>query len=132
MGAMNALLASHFIEKADRADRKKIANEVFIIVTSVRRGQSLDAILHEISNESRVVQMNFIAIACDNLGIQPAILNNVWTRVKNPYQVGTQVDASRLSVAIKAIAKQDGVQVSWPGNDAKINFKKMHSEGVLR
>ncbi len=131
MGAVNAVLASHFIEKADRLDRKRVAREVFNIITSVRGGQPLEAILNEISRESYVVQMNFIALACDNLGIDPPVRNNVWTRVANPYRIGTQVDATRIAAAIDAIAIDDGVEISWPGDDTRIDFNKMYSEGTL-
>jgi hypothetical protein len=132
MGAVNTVLASHLIEKANRSDRKRIASEVFNIITSVRRGQPLDTILTEISKETRVVQMNFIALACDNLGIAPPVRNNVWTRVENPYRIGNQVDAQHISIAVDVIAKQDGVRIAWPGNDSRIDFKKMHAEGALR
>lgn len=132
MGALNAVLASHLIENAKPVVRKQIAQEVFNIITSVRRGQPLDRILAEISSETRVVQMNFIAIACDNLGIDPPVRNNVWTRIQNPYQLRTQVDATQLSAAIDAISKQDGVKVSWPGGDVAVDFRKMHRDGVVR
>jgi len=131
MGALNAVLASHFIEKAPNVARQKIAREVFNIVTSVRRGQPLERILSELSNESRVVQMNFIALACDNLGIDPPVRNNVWTRVKNPYQLNSQVDTNHLSAAVDVLFKQDGVKVVWPGNEAKIDFQKMYSNGAV-
>lgn len=131
MGAMNAVLGSYLIEKSDRAERKKIAQEIINILSSVRRRQSPEVLLEELSRESRVVQMNFIALACDNLGINPPVPNNVWTRVKNPYQIGQSVDADRISLAIEAIEKQDGIRVTWPGN-ASIDFTKMHRDGALQ
>ena len=132
MGAVNAVLASHLIENAAPTERKRIAQEVFNIITSVRRGQPLDRILTEISGETRVVQMNFIAIACDNLGISPPVRNNAWTRVKNPYQLRTQVTSDHISVALNAIQKQDAITITWPGDDAHVDFKKMFGSGLLR
>lgn len=132
MGAMNAVLASHLIENSNRAERQKIAGQVVKIISSVQHRQSADTILEAISVEPRVVQMNFIALACDNLGIAPPIRNNVWARVENPYRIGEQVDANRISAAIQSLEKQDGIRVIWPGNDARISFKRMYEEGLLR
>ena len=131
MGAVNALLASYLIEKADRTERQKIAVEVVRIISSVQHRQAPDAILEALSKKSRVVQMNFIALACDNLGIDPPVRNNVWARVENPYRIGSQVDANRISVAVYAIEKQDGVRIVWPGDDVHIDFSKMHRNGEL-
>lgn len=130
-GAVNAVLASYLIEKADRADRIKVAKEVVNIIASVQR-RSLDLILQNISTQSRVVQMNFIALACDNLYIEPPVRNNVWSRVDNPYRVGSDVDEHRISAAVYAIEKQDGVRITWPGDSVRIDFKKMYEEGILR
>lgn len=132
MGAVNAVLASHLIEHASPSERQRIAKEVVDLVIRVRPRQQLNAVLEQVSNETRVAQMNFIALACDNLGIRPSVRNNVWTRVKNPSLVGDQVDASRISTAIQSIEKQDGVQVAWPTDDARVDFKKMYDEGELR
>lgn len=129
MGAVNAVLASYLIEKADRADRIKIAKEVARIIMSVRPRQTPESLMQELSNDSRVIQMNFIALACDNLGIPPPVPNNVWTRIKNPYQLGKQIDELRISSAVDAI-KRDGVSVVWPGNNVSINFKTMYEEGT--
>ena len=132
MGAMNAVLSSHLIENANRAERQKIAKEVANIISSVQRGQALDVILEAISKKSRVVQMNFIALACDNLGIAPPVPKRAWARLKNPYQADYQVDAERISAAVGVIGKSDKVIIIWPGNDAKIDFTKMHQQGDLR
>ena len=131
MGAINAVLASHLIENSDRALRQKIAREVVTIIASVRKHQTLDSVLDDIGNQSRVVQMNFIALACDNLSIAPTVPNNVWARVKNPYHIGQQVDANRISVAVDLMLKEDGVRVAWPGDNVRIDFVKMHNEGLL-
>ena len=137
MGAMNAVLASYLIEKANRAERQRIAKEVANIISSVQRklfvnGHAPDGTLEAISKESRVIQMNFIALACDNLGIAPPVPNRTWARLKNPYQMEYQVDAERISAAVGVIGKTDKVVIVWPGNDAKVDFKKMHQEGELR
>lgn len=131
MGANNAVLASCLIEKVDRADRKKIAREIVKIIMSVYPRQTTDCILSRLSTQPRVVQMNFIALACDNLYIEPPVRNNVWTRIDNPYRVGNDIDENRISAALEAIEKQDGVCITWPGDNVRIDFKKMYEEGLL-
>ncbi len=131
MGAVNAVLASYLIENTSPAERKKIVGEVASIILSVYPRMTLDVALQGLSGRSRVVQMNFIAIACDNLDIAPPIQNNVWTRVENPYALDHQIDEARISWAIGRIEEQDGVRVTWPGNTVRIDFKKMYEVGAL-
>lgn len=131
LGAVNAVLASHLIEKSSADERKEIAREIVRIVSSVQSGLTADQILMNLSAESRVVQTNFIALACDNLGIAPPVRNNVWTRVENPYRTASQIDATRIDAALSAVAKQDGVRLTWPGSDRRINFYSMYHRGSL-
>ena len=131
MGALNAVLASHLLDKCDTDTRKLIAAEVYNIITSIRRGQPLDAVLMGLSGSSRIVQMNFVALACDNLGISPPVRNNVWTRIQNPYQLDDgQISSAHIFSAVDVIAKQDVVRIFWPGNHVKIDFLLMHREGI--
>jgi hypothetical protein len=125
MAAVNAVLANHLIEYASLAQRKAITDEVVKIIT--RGHLSLDAIniLKDLSEKPRVVQMNFVALACDNLHIPPPVPNNVWTRVKNPFVTAHQVTGAHISAAIEAVKKQDGVQLNWPGDSVMIDFVLM-------
>jgi hypothetical protein len=131
MGATNAVLANHLLMQANSAQLRAIASEVGRIVLSVRPSQQVEALLGELNKSDRVAQMNFVALACDNLGIEPTIRNNVWTRVKNPYLIGTQVDVSRINAALEAVEKQDKIRISWPGIEVKVNFLKMLKDGTL-
>lgn len=74
--------------------------------------------------------MNFVAIACDNLGIPTPIGNNVWTRISNPNLIEHEA-ISRIEVALEVIGKQDHAVLEWLGNNS-INFTAMHNNGVLR
>jgi hypothetical protein len=131
MGGLNAVMGSYLIEKANSSERIKIAKEVLNILT---RGRPLntDLILADISKQSRIVQTNFIALACDNLYIEPPFSGNFWTRVENPYRIGEQVSKDHIEVAIELIAKQGGGVISWPGNNDLIDFKKMYEKGTIR
>jgi hypothetical protein len=101
------------------------------IISSIQQRQTLEAVLKDVSKQSRVVQMNFIAIACDNLYISSPAPNNPWTRVENPYRIGNQVDAARIDAAIDAVLKLDGLRIIWPGDNVRINFEAMHKTGAL-
>ena len=132
MCAMNAVLASCLIEKADYSTRIKIAQEVVYIIASVKhQSQSIDLILQDISKQPRVVQMNFVALACGNLYIDPPFHNNLWSRVKNPYRTGAKLDEKYISAAVGVLKKQDGIRVTWPGNTVLVDFKKMYEDGIL-
>lgn len=131
MGANNAVLASYLLENSDSGMRKAIALQVADIIMSVQRTDRNSA-LAKLSEECRVTQMNFVAIACDNLGIPPPVANNVWSRLKNPYMIGTQVDETRIKVALGLLLKQDRARIEWPGNDSKVDFLHMFRTGELR
>lgn len=130
MAAINAVMASYLIEKADSATRQMIVDEVIRIIAGVHRHKTPDEICQDVSKEPRVVQMNFIALACDNLAISPPFSRCEWTRVKNPYQTMYQVDENYIAAAVDAIRKDDFVQVIWPGNDARIDFMKLRQRGA--
>lgn len=125
MAAVNAVLASELITKTSPVQQTEIATEVGRILQGVRRNQGVETLISELSREDRVVQGNFIALACDNLGIQPSIPNNAWTRVKNPYADAAQVTDAHIEAAVDAIAKQDGIKVRWPGRASRIDLLEL-------
>jgi hypothetical protein len=108
-----------------------IAKEVAQNIMRVRNRTDINFELQRISNESRVVQMNFVALACESLGIEPPFRNCVWTSVQNPYDVGRKVTDRHVAAAIDAIWKDDGVRVSWPGDNVRIDFARMHATGDI-
>lgn len=130
MGATNALLASHLLDISNVATRQEIAREALRFISQFRRGVPVDEVLDQLSEMSRVTQMNFVALACDNLGIAPQQSGYVWWRAKNPHVVGRQVTECNLSVAVSMLEK-DGHRVSWPGDEARIDFKQLYYEGVV-
>ena len=124
MGANNAVLASHLLDNIGEKLKLEITDQILLIIKSVYPRMTDQQALLDLNNASRVAQLNFVALACDNLGILPLIKNNVWTRIKNPHQVANQVDIDRINVAIATVLVQDGVQINWPGNNVRINFTK--------
>jgi hypothetical protein len=131
MGAINAILASHVIETSGIQQRQMIATQVALIMQQVQRGRSPEVLLGNLSEEPRVVQMNFVALACDDLGIPSPFPSNDWARVKNPYLIGKQVDPQRLAVTVDVIQRQNGMHVTWPGDSVKVNFLRMYEAGML-
>lgn len=134
MGAINVVLASHLIEKADTSTRKQIAQEVDSTIQ--RRGvgrRTLEERMDRLSGDSRVVQMNFIVLACLRLGIPPQVAGCVWTEIKNPnpYRIASQITANHIQSALYVTKKQNGIVINWPGEDARINFKSMYERGTI-
>jgi hypothetical protein len=124
MGANNAVLASHLLDNVSENIKEEIVDQIILIIKSVNPRMTDEQALLDLNNAPRVAQLNFVAIACDNLGISPLIKKNVWTRIKNPYHVANQVDIDRINSAIAAVLVQDRVQINWPGNNVKINFSR--------
>jgi hypothetical protein len=132
MAAVNAVMANYVIERTSEEDRKLIASEVINIVkVGGSPRMQPDAILLELSQRLRVVQTNFISLACTNLGIEPPFSKSVWSHVKNPYLLASIVSEERIAVAVDSIEKENGIKASWPGNDVRIDFRAMFYEGAL-
>ena len=131
MEAINAVMAYHYLERSDVDARKKVAREVARIIQSVNRHREEKEILEGISENALIVQMNFVALACDNMGIAPPLRNCVWSRVSNPYLSNIKVKDFQITAAVAVIQQDDGIVVHWPGNEARINFVKMNQDGLL-
>lgn len=126
MAALNAVMGSHVMECSDHSTKEVIADEITKIIASARYGKpSKESILSELNQESRVVQMNFVALACDNLGIPPPFKNSYWERIQNPYVTGSQVTELAIEGAIKAFNKEGNSGIVWPGISASFNFKSL-------
>ncbi len=116
MAAINAVMANHVMETSTHDAKRKIADQVAEIIGSVRRGQEKHHLLAELDKEARTVQMNFVALACDNLNIAPPFRGATWTRVKNPYLTGSQVSQERIQAAIQSFEKDGYRGISWSEN----------------
>lgn len=132
LGAVNAVLASHLFDKVNDDLKRKITREVFDINRAVCQGANPAELLDRISNSDRVAQMNFVALACDNLLIPPPVKNNVWSRIKNPYWISNLIDDNRIDAAIYSISRQDGITISWPGRNTKIDFKRIMDSNLSK
>lgn len=122
--AVNALLGAHYLKNASASEKRVVVDQIVKIISLVQSRLTREQVLTDLSEQKLVVQMNFVALACDSLGIPPPISGNVWTVFKNPYLEGAKVTESHIEAARFAIQKQDGVWVDWPGVDARVSFMK--------
>jgi hypothetical protein len=126
IAAVNAVMGNYLMENSDVPTKIMITNEITNIISIVRYGKvSKETILSELSKDSRVIQMNFVALACDNLGIPPPFKNTCWERIKNPYAVGSQVEEIRIESAISSIQRDDPRKISWPGISTPFDFEAL-------
>lgn len=128
MAALNAVMGNHVMENYDHSTKIMITDEIAKIISIARYGKlSKESILSELNKESRVVQMNFVALACDNLHIEPPFKNSYWERIKNPYAASSQVNEASIDGAIKAFRKEGNVGITWPGISTLFNFLSLYS-----
>lgn len=129
MAALNAVMGNHVMENYDHSTKIMITDEIAKIISIARYGKlSKESILSELNKESRVVQMNFVALACDNLHIEPPFKNSYWERIKNPYATSAHVNEASIDGAIKAFRKEGNDGVTWPGISASFDFKSLYEE----
>lgn len=122
--AHNAVLANHLAETASTELRREIVKRLVLIQQQVRAGGAGDphAIVADLNKQSRIVQMNFIALACNSLGIPPGLRGLSFANVTNPYGSDNESCLSRIGVAITDLSRRTGQRMNWPGNDTKVDF----------
>lgn len=80
------------------------------------------AIVADLSNRPRIVQMNFIALACNSMGM-PSGLNGLhFEAVENPYRSDNDSSLNRIGVALDDLSRRSGRQLRWPGNHVRVDF----------
>jgi hypothetical protein len=122
--AHNAVLASHFTETASAELRREIVKRIVLIQQQMRAAGAGDphAIVADLSNRSRIVQMNFIALACNSMGIPPGLNGLQFQGVKNPYRAENESSLNRIGVALDDLSRRSGRQLNWPGNHVRVDF----------
>jgi hypothetical protein len=123
--ARNAVLASHLLEAAQPEQKSKIAAQVVRVVLQASRGygeKEPRAILTSIGEYPRIVQMNFVALACGSMDWYPSVPGLFWERVRNPYAADNPTSTGYIPVVIDYIAKKNNVRITWPGNEARENL----------
>lgn len=118
-GATNALLVEIMLPAFTGNQKREIKNK---LVSIYRNGGSSraseEAALSSISSSGRIVLLNFIALALNELGYLPPLKNEYWSVVRNPFSEETT--ESNLWAVSKRLKSTHGVDVSI-GKDP-INF----------
>lgn len=128
MAALNAVMGSYVMENSVHSTKVMITDEIARIISSAQYGKlSKESILSGLNQESRVIQMNFVALACDNLHIEPPFKNSYWERLKNPYTASSQVNEASIEGAIKAFRTEGNAGITWPGTSASFDFLSLYS-----
>ena len=122
--AHNAVLASYLAETASRELRQEIVKRLILIQQQMRAAGAGDpqAIIADLSNRPRIVQMNFIALACNSMGIPTGLNGLHFESVENPYQSDNDSSVSRIGVALDDLSRRSKRQLHWPGNHVKVDF----------
>lgn len=122
--AHNAVLASHLSETASPDLRREIVKRLVLIQQQMRAAGAGDphAIVADLSNRSRIVQMNFIALACNSMGIAPGLSGLHFQSVENPYRAENESSLNRIGVALDDLTRRSGRQLNWPGNHVRVDF----------
>ena len=124
--AVNVVLASQLIETASPELRQKIAKRIAELILEKIRGTP-EEVLEKLSHRSRVVQMQFVALACNNLGISPNVPRvECFHTVVNPNLAEGRCE-DRIASAVSTVEKY-GAHFKWPGDNVKVDFIKLYRQ----
>jgi hypothetical protein len=124
--AGNAILENHILPYLDSEKRRDIAIYIINGFKSTRY-YSTEELLDHMSTESRAGQLNLIATACAGLQINPKVNDGIgWRWIKRPHVAGWHVKPIDIELSIKWLKKKTGVDVDWPGDDARIDFHEWY------
>lgn len=121
-GAMNAVMASYLFDNASDDQKFEIIEEIIRIHQYAWPSMDPMDMLRMLSESNRIAQMNFVALACENLSIPTPARNNVWSPIDNPYSISAKIKDNWIDAAVATVAKQHGFKIEWPGRDCKIDF----------
>jgi len=126
LDAWNAALANDLVVNASPELKRELANRLVIIQQQVqgRAAGTPNQILEDLSRRTRIVQMNFVALACNSLGIPPRLRRAEFQNVSNPYRSDSESSRGRLPSCLLDLARRYGPIASWPGNEERENFSR--------
>lgn len=109
-GANNAHLAELAIQKLSQADKKRLAMRIVdITIASGFQNMTNDQVFGMFNSKERISQLNLIALACAELGIQPPAAGESWMSVRNPFLLAT--DAKDLETNAGHFRRKHGLSV---------------------
>lgn len=126
-GAINAVLANHLIETCDADFARKIVKQIASIQMSMGSGMGSNEreAIEKLNTRSRITQTNFIALACNSLGIPPNIPGYVFYVVENPFRAGSNITEEHINAAYVSIRRVFGLLTPWPGDSQSIDLLRL-------
>lgn len=128
--AHNAVLASHLAETASSELKQAIVDRIVIFQQQFAPRSSRQQVLADLNRQPRMVQANFIALACTSLGI-PGPHGLSFGSIDNPYRSDRESSHARISVAVTDLSRRVGRQMHWPGNNVRIDFFTWGAAGTV-
>jgi hypothetical protein len=116
-GATNALLVELMMPKLSATQRSQLKAQ---LVTVFRNGGfpniKPEAAMASLNRAPRIAQLNFLALAMNELGMQPPLKNEFWHEVRNPFDPSIADEKSLWAVS-QRLKSTHGVDISV-GRDA--------------
>ena len=116
--ATNALLAEHVLGYIEIVPENPFVGELKNAVVQVWRysgfpNMTVDQVCDRFNSMTRFQQLNFLAMAFNELGHHPMLENESWRPVKNPLLGGLDDPANIEAASIELLSKH-GVEVRIP------------------
>ena len=114
-GSLNALLALRLLRLSDPQTISSICDQIAEIMLRVSPGfrNPREHLILELSSKPLVTQMNFVALACIELGLYANVEGMGWYIVQNPYRLGENISLEHLKAATSTL-KRYGADGFWP------------------
>lgn len=126
LAAINIILANKFYDSSSSEEKYDAVREIVRVQRQIKgRGAGeLREILRDLDSQPRTVQMQFIALACRNMGVTTEMKTIDFYLVENPYRAKHISDEKILDTA-RVLSRQTHVSYSWPGMDQIISFTRL-------
>lgn len=114
--ATNALLAENMLPSLSKADKDNVRLQIaHIFRTGGFPNISDDFIYTQFNSQPRAAQLNLVAMALNELGIEPPFKGESWHEVRNPF-LPSAYDASDLAAVQARMSNQHGVHFQLGGD----------------
>lgn len=111
-GAQNALFVELMLPSLNVVQRAQLKERIIrIFQSSGFPKKKPDAVISHINDSTRIAQLNFIALAMNELGYSPPLKNEYWTEVRNPFDPSLATENEIWAVA-KRLKSNHNVSVS--------------------
>ncbi len=107
--ATNALLAEHMLPTLSSDQKDQVRAQISHIFRAGGFPNITDDFIYtQFHSESRVVQLNLVALALNDLGIEPPYKGEFWHEVRNPFRPDIY-DSNDIAAVQARLSNQHGV-----------------------